>query len=99
MNVVEFSIDNYVDDNTSLNGARLLMINDVIFFINTLLNNKYIAVIKENQDDLITVEYEYSNYHYENQIDTKNPYWITKSDYYTILSNKKMEKEFYNKLP
>ncbi len=99
MNVVEFSIDNYTNDNTSLNESRLLMINDVIFFINTLLNNKYIVVIKENQDDLITVEYEYSNYHYENQIDTKNPYWITKSDYYTILSNKKMEKEFYNKLP
>lgn len=94
MNEIEFCIENYLNDNISFDEARELMNKDISSIVSILLKNKYILVIKENNEDIITIEFEYSNYHYNNQQDTKNPYWITRPEFNFIES-----KEFWKRLP
>lgn len=95
MNTIEFCIGNYlINDNISFEEARNVMNNDIMNLLGSLLTNKYVIVVKQNYENIITVEFEYSNVHYSNQKDTKNPYWITKSEY-NYINNK----DFYDKLP
>ena len=94
MNEIEFCVENYLSDNTSFEEARDMLNDDLIATINVLLKNKYIMAIRENCEGLVKIEFNYSNYHFDNENSHTNPYWITRSQYNSLL-----RKDFYDRLP
>ena len=95
MNTLEFNIDSYYD----IDSAKNALYTDVINTIEILLRNGYIVSIHETRDELIVLNYEYDNNLFNNDLSTKNPYWITKTEYNDILQRREEKREFQLKLP
>lgn len=95
MNTLEFNLDSYYD----IDSAKNALYTDVINTIEILLRNGYIVSIRETRDELIVLNYEYDNNLFNNDLSTKNPYWITKTEYNDILQRREEKREFQLKLP
>ena len=89
------NIDSYYD----IDSAKNALYTDVINTIEILLRNGYIVSICETRDELIVLNYEYDNNLFNNDLSTKNPYWITKTEYNDILQRREEKREFQLKLP
>lgn len=94
MNIIEFDISNYLDDHVNFEEARQKLNSDLISIINILLLNKYVMVVREDNEGLVKVEFDYSNAHFNNESSHTNPYWITKSEHNSLLY-----KDFFDRLP
>ena len=94
---IYFDVNRYVTDDLSVGEARRCMYDDILKQIKILLKNRCIAVIKELDDDLISIEYNFNNdIVTENSV---NPYWLKEEEYNSIINKEKEIEDFYNKLP
>lgn len=62
--------------------ARRLMWQDISEFLQILFQNEYIAVIYEEEVDIVIVQFEHSE-----RLDAwgcANPYWITEEEYFDL---------------
>ena len=62
-----------------------------------MLKNKYTTVIKELDEDLVIIEYNFNNDYIKT--DATNPYWLTPEEYKALIRQEERRKEFFSKLP
>ena len=51
-------------------------------FLQILLGNEYLAVVYDDDVDIIVVQYEHNNR--QDDWGSYNPYWITEDEYYSV---------------
>ena len=76
-----FSLERY-QWNCSISEARALMWKDISNFLQILLSNDYLAVVYDDDTDIIVVQYEHNNK--QDDWGSYNPYWITEDEYYSV---------------
>lgn len=76
-----FSLEKYAW-NCSKSEARALMWKDISNFLQILLSNQYLAVVYDDDTDIIVVQYEHNNR--QDDWGSYNPYWITEDEYYLV---------------
>lgn len=80
-----FSIDQY-RYGVTYDKAKEEMWKDIGTFLQLLVKNENVAVIRQEETDIIIIEYE----HDEN-VDSwgcANPQWVTESEYYEMIDSK-----------
>lgn len=97
VNWIYFDINNYKDDYIDDGTARMLMWEDIMDQIKTLMKNNFIAVIKDLDKDLIAIEFNPNNQFIKS--DAVNPYWMRQVEYDEYISSKEEVEDFYRKLP
>lgn len=98
VNWLLFDIKNYIDDCIDEDMARILMWEDILDQMKSLLKNHYIAVLKDLDKDLVVIEFNPDNNHFEGN-DIVNPYWMPKSEYSNWVAAALEKEDFYRKLP
>jgi len=90
-NEVVFAVESYHWQNT-LDEARELMWADISKVLNILLKNDYITVVRDDDTDIIVIEFEHDEH--KDAWGTVNPRWITDDELFQIeCSNTEDEEE------
>ena len=97
VNKIYFEILNYEKRYGQKDMAREYMYYDIHDTLDMLLQNKYIVVVKEMDEDLVVIEYNFNNDYIKS--DAVNPYWLTEKEYNRIHLQKERLQEFFKKLP
>lgn len=74
-----FAIENYQRDTDTVEEARNAMWNDVAVFLRMLTKNDNIAVVYDDDVDIIIVQYEHNNK--ADDWGGYNPQWIDEDEY------------------
>lgn len=97
VNKIYFEVLNYEKKYNSRSMGRDYMYDDIHNTLDMLLQNKYLAVVKELDEDLVVIEYNFNNDYIKT--DAPNPYWLLPVEYEKFCKQEERRKEFLRNLP
>ena len=97
VNKIYFEVLNYEKKYNSRSMGRDYMYDDIHDTLDMLLQNKYLAVVKELDEDLVVIEYNFNNDYIKT--DATNPEWLTPEERTYVINHRKRKEEFLRKLP
>ena len=83
-----FAIDRY-SWNCTNDEARTAMWKDIAKFLQLLTKNDYVAVVYDDDTDIIVVQYNHDEH--KDAWGVPNPYWITDDEYYYATESREVD--------
>lgn len=93
VNEILFDIDNYFDEEITIEGARKQMLTDIFREVQLLINNGYITVVKPFEKDIVQVQFE------KDSRLNNSPMWVTQEEKSKIIKMRTSADEWSLRLP